>query len=216
MGLLDKHKKTKGAWGQKIVRSPNTYGKNLNRVIDQNELIKDIETNYGTAADVATNTTNIATNAASIVTDGWLMNATKVSSKSVAEINTGFQAIAAPGSGKAIVLLGGYVSAIGGSGTESANKTLQVGYTSSNLGIALTAEKFMQGIANLNRITTSMKVGSAGASAFYNPGDTTTIDNKPVYVKSDASFNGNWTMDSIIIFYAIVGCTDAGQFSPLS
>tara|TARA_R110001592_G_scaffold5517_3_gene30358 strand:- start:23848 stop:24504 length:657 start_codon:yes stop_codon:yes gene_type:complete len=46
MGKLDKHKKTKGPWGNRIIRTTQTYGKNLDRVIDQNSLIDDIEKNY--------------------------------------------------------------------------------------------------------------------------------------------------------------------------
>tara|TARA_R100000406_G_scaffold81599_1_gene63416 strand:- start:980 stop:1621 length:642 start_codon:yes stop_codon:yes gene_type:complete len=202
MGLLDKHKKTRGAWGQKIVRSSSTYGKNLDRVIDQNELLTDIETKFAAQTDLTSIETSVNSNTATVNTLSGLTKTLIFNGISAANINGVFKLIE-PTTGKAIIPLHMIVTATAGSSAESANKALVLAYgNGANNGYAFTASKFMMGTVN-NRIYTTQVHANVGAYSLFD----SLVGPKDValYLRPNSgSFNGNWVLNSGILIYAEV------------
>ena len=217
MGLLDKwlRKFAPGGGGDRIVRTKTTYGKNLDRSVDMNGLINDIQNNYGLAANITTNTADIATNTTTNTNQGYLIKTAQVSGKSAAQVNTGFYI--EPGkSGIAYLPIMGVVTASSGSTTaETANKTLQIKWDDDANGIPLVVGKFMQSVTTGGRYVTYQFIQFNDATAAYNPGSTDALDTKGLFVTGNGAFNGDWVIQSLWVMYAEVNCSGLGVMTTI-
>ena len=226
MGLLEKWKnRFAPGGGDRIVRTKTTYGQNLDRSVDMNGLITDIEDNFGSAANVSSNETNIATNTASITTINSLnpnsakINVTAIGAKSAMNaqnlhlIGNVITIVPSPGAGKAIVPIALTITCKGGLITESSNKSLVFGYDFVLTGGQMGFSRVMGTVAN-SRFQTLMTSPSAASGNWIPKTDATdSPEDKPLIMWASGALNGNWTIEGGLVFWYEATCTDAGVWS---
>ena len=182
MGKLEKFVKSFGAFGQKIVRGKNTFGRNMNRAEDMNELIRTLDKTHVIEEQF-----------------GPFTNA------EVIALNTATQTVIPGVPGKIIVPIDMMLATLHAGGTESANRDLIISWENIALNTGWFFGSRFHGSVVANRIWTQAdKTVNTGATAGSCYAKTSELVGLPITIKSTAAFNGGWSIDKSKIWYRIV------------
>lgn len=215
MGKLDKHKKTKGPWGNRLIRTTQTYGKNLDRVIDQNSLIDDIEKNYidtdGTGLPSAIETSTGAVLKKAVVKE---MTNGEIKASIIAGGTTSCITLLDPVPGKTLIPQLVVLNVKNGATAETGNRLVNIGYISAANMVAgavgpqgLTAKGVFNGVAANKEYQIAIRDNSLTSYfQFENANTALTTNDKAIGMWFDAAPNGDWYVTGgLILYYEIDG-----------
>tara|TARA_R110002020_G_scaffold233207_2_gene444969 strand:- start:35137 stop:35799 length:663 start_codon:yes stop_codon:yes gene_type:complete len=220
MGYLDKwlRKFAPGGGGDRIVRTKTTYGKNLDRSVDMNGLINDIQNNSltATSSTITDMDALISTNTTTNNNQNFLLKTAQQSGKTRGQVDSGLTMVAGQ-AGKAYIPIAAVVCAAGGASTaETSNESLAIKWDDGASGFPMLVSKFMVGVTIGGRYATYQFYNNSGGTGHYNPGTTDALDGKALVVTGSGTFNGDWVLQGIWIMYAEINCSTGSVFTTIS
>ena len=186
MGKLEKFVKNLGAFGQRIVRGKNTYGKNMNREVDMNEFIRTLDKTYVVEHEFG-----------------------PYSQAEYQALNTGTKELIPAIPGKIIVPVGIMLHMIKEGGTaETSNNSIMISWNTPAATVMgwFVVSKFMVSVVKSKIYTTSDSVQTAGANAgsFDDVDDFNELVSQPFIMKASGAFNGEFSIGKSKIWYRIM------------
>ena len=186
MGKLEKFVKNLGAFGQKIVRGKNTFGRNMQREVDMNELIRALDKTYPIEHEFGPFT-----------------------QAEYQALNTTRQTVIPQIPGKIIVPVDLMLHVFKEGGTaETSNNGMIISWDTPGSDIQgwFMVSKWLNSITKSVIFTQSDSVVSTGASmgSYQQIDDFNNLVGVPITMKSSGAFNGDFSIKKSKIWYRIM------------